>query len=585
MTKKLLSGNEAIARGAYEAGVRVAAAYPGTPSTEILEHLAHYREVAAQWSCNEKVALEVGIGASFAGARVLVAMKHVGVNVAADPLMTLSYTGVNGGLVLVVADDPGMHSSQNEQDSRNYARFAKIPMLEPSDSQEARDFVMAALEMSEAFDTPVMLRSSTRISHGQSLVTLGRREEVPLRLYVKDANKRVMMPAAARQRHAAVEERLLRLQEAAEKSPLNRIEWRDRKTGIICSGISYQQVREALPEASVLKLGICYPLPPALIAAFAAGVDKLYVVEELDPFLEDQIKAMGIKVTGKSLFPLTGEIHPNRIAAAIAGKPLATPLPVPEDTPVPARPPVLCPGCPHRSVFYALKQQKLLVSGDIGCYTLGALPPLGAMDSCICMGASISAGLGYEKGNPELKGKVVSVIGDSTFFHSGLTGLMDVVYNQGSTLTIILDNRITAMTGHQHNPGTGYTLQGDATAALEIAPICRALGVRRVREVDPYDIRALQAAIKEEAAADEPSVIISRRACALLDKSAKPLYEINDNCRNCGACMRLGCPAIAREGDSVTIDPALCVGCGVCAQVCSFNAIGKAGATTDDENN
>jgi indolepyruvate ferredoxin oxidoreductase alpha subunit len=584
MTKKLLSGNEAIARGAYEAGVRVAAAYPGTPSTEILEYLAHYREVAAQWSSNEKVALEVGIGAAFAGARALVAMKHVGVNVAADPLMTLSYTGVNGGLVLVVADDPGMHSSQNEQDSRNYARFAKVPMLEPSDSQEAKDFVMAALEMSEEFDTPVMLRSSTRISHSQSLVTLGKRKEVPLRPYVKDANKRVMMPAAARLRHAAVEERLLRLREAAEKSPLNRIEWRDRKIGVICAGISYRQVREALPEASVLKLGICYPLPPALIAEFAAGVDKLYVVEELDPFLEDQVKAMGITVTGKALFPLTGEIHPNRIAAAIAGKPLATPLPVPEDMPVPARPPVLCPGCPHRSVFYVLRQQKLLVSGDIGCYTLGALPPLGAIDSCICMGASISAGLGYEKGNPELKGKIVSVIGDSTFFHSGMTGLMDVVYNRGSTLTIILDNRTTAMTGHQHNPGTGYTLKGDPTTTLELAPICRALGVRRVREVDPYDIKALQAAIKEEAAADEPSVIISRRACALLDKSAKPLYEINDNCRNCGACLRLGCPAMAREGDSVTIDPALCAGCGVCAQVCNFNAIGKAGVANDENN-
>ena len=584
MERKLLSGNEAIARGAYEAGVRFASAYPGTPSTEVLEVAATYEEIHAQWAPNEKVALEEGIGAALAGSRALVAMKHVGVNVAADPLMTASYVGVNGGLVLVVADDPGMHSSQNEQDSRQYARFAKVPLLEPADSQEAKDFVKIAYEISEEFDTPVMLRSSTRISHAQSLVTLAERQDIPIRPYEKNLAKRVMMPAFARPRHVAVEARLEKLAAYAEDAPLNRIEWRDKKIGVICAGISYQQVREALPEASVLKLGLSYPLPQRLIKEFAAGVEELFVVEELDPFFEEQIKAMGIKVRGKELFPLTGEIHPNLIAQTILGQPLAEKLEAQarEEGTVPTRPPVLCPGCPHRSVFYALKKQKLLVSGDIGCYTLGALPPLDAMDSVICMGASISAGLGYEKGNPDLKGKVVSVIGDSTFFHSGLTGLMDVVYNQGSTLTIILDNRITAMTGHQDNPGTGYTLKGEPTVALAIGPICKALGVKRVREVDPYDLPALEAAIKEEVAAPEPSVIIARRACALLDKSIKELYIIDEEkCKRCNHCLRLGCPAIVKEEDRITIDASLCVGCGVCVQVCKFDAIVKAGGEND----
>jgi indolepyruvate ferredoxin oxidoreductase, alpha subunit len=580
MKKKLLSGNEAIARGAWEAGVHFAAAYPGTPSTEILENVANYTEIDAQWSGNEKVALEVGIGASLAGSRVLVAMKHVGVNVAADPLMTYAYTGVNGGMVFVVADDPGMHSSQNEQDSRHYARLAKVPMLEPSDSQEAKDFVAVALDLSEEFDTPVMLKSSTRISHAQTLVSLGERREVAIRPYVKNMQKYVMIPGNARLRHVVVEERMDKLRAWVEESPLNRIEWRDRKIGVICAGICYQYVREALPEASVLKLGVCYPLPAERIAEFAAGVEKLYVVEELDPFMEEQIKAMGYAVEGKNLFPLTGEIFPNKVAEKILGQPHTTALQVDgyNDEPTPVRPPVLCPGCTHRSVFYLLKKLKMVVSGDIGCYTLGSLQPLDGMDTCVCMGASISAGLGFEKGNPELKGKIVSVIGDSTFFHSGITGLADVVYNRGTTINMILDNRITAMTGHQHHPGTGSTLKGDPTVALDIATICRALGVSRVREADPFNLKELEQVIREEAAVDEPSVIIVRRACTLLDKGPKDTYFIDrDKCITCGLCMKLGCPAIVKEGDVISVDASLCVGCAVCVQVCKSDAITKAG--------
>lgn len=581
MKKQLLSGNEAIARGAFEAGVHFAAAYPGTPSTEILENIAaKYPEIDAQWSSNEKVALEVGIGASLAGSRVLVAMKHVGVNVAADPLMTYAYTGVNGGLVLVAADDPGMHSSQNEQDSRHYARLGKVPMLEPSDSQEAKDMVRTALELSEEYDTPVMLKSSTRISHAQTLVTLGEKSDIPIRPYEKNMRKYVMIPANARLRHVAVEERMDMLRKYAEQTPLNRIEWRDRKIGVICAGICYQYVREALPDASVLKLGMCYPLPARLIEEFASGVENVYVVEELDPFMEEQIRSMGIPAVGKELFPLIGELSPNIIAAKILGEPHTAPLDVPNycDQPIPLRPPVLCPGCTHRSVFYMLRKLKMVVSGDIGCYTLGSLPPLDAMDTCICMGASISAGLGLEKGNPDLKGKVVSVIGDSTFFHSGLTGLADVVYNRGTTLTMILDNRITAMTGHQHHPGTGQTLKGEPTVALDISAICRAMGVNRVREADPFDIKDLEQAIREEAAADEPSVIIVRRACTLLDKGPKDTYTIDgEKCITCGLCMKLGCPAIHKDGEVIVMDSALCVGCGVCVQVCKSEAIRKAG--------
>ncbi len=580
MGKVLMTGNEAIARGAFEAGVRFAAAYPGTPSTEILENIARYAEIDAQWSCNEKVALEVGLGAALAGSRVLVAMKHVGVNVAADPLMTLSYTGINGGLVLVAADDPGMHSSQNEQDSRHYARLGKVPMLEPSDSQEAKDMVAAALDLSEEFDTPVMLKSSTRISHAQSLVALGDRRDVPVKPYVKDAKKYVMIPAFGRLRHVVVEERMARLRELADRSPLNRIEWRDRSVGVICAGICYQYVREALPEASVLKIGMCYPLPAGLIKEFAAGTEKLYVVEELDPFMEEQIKAMGIAVRGKELFPLVGEISPNMVAEKIAGRALSGRLEVPghSDEPIPMRPPVLCPGCAHRGVFYILRKLKLVASGDIGCYTLGCLPPLEGMDTCICMGASISGALGLEKGNPDLKGKVVGVIGDSTFFHSGLTGIADIVYNRGTVLTMVLDNRITAMTGHQHHPGSGKTLKGDPTVAIDIGEVCRALGVKRVSEVDPYDLAALEKAIRTEVSAGEPSVLVVRRPCALLDKSAKGIYYIDTGkCIDCGLCMKLGCPAISRGDEAMAVDAVLCTGCGVCVQVCKKEAIVKGG--------
>ena len=580
MKKTLMSGNEAIARGAFEAGVHFAAAYPGTPSTEILENVVNYDEIDAQWSSNEKVALEVGIGASIAGSRVLVTMKHVGVNVAADPLMTFSYTGVNGGLVLVAADDPGMHSSQNEQDSRHYARLAKVPMLEPADSQEAKDMVAVALDISEEFDTPVMLKSSTRISHAQTLVTLGERTEVAIRPYEKDLKKNVMIPAYARMRRVAVEERMELLKKYVEQSPLNRIEWRDKKIGFICAGICYQYVREALPDASVLKLGINYPLPQKKLEEFAAGVDQLYVVEELDPFMEEQIKAMGISVRGKEDFSGIGELSPNIIAAKILGTPHTEALEVPGycDEPMPMRPPVLCPGCTHRSVFFLLKKLKMVVSGDIGCYTLGSLAPLEAMDTCICMGASVSAGQGFEKGNPELKGRVVAVIGDSTFFHSGMTGLADVVYNRGTTLTMILDNRITAMTGHQHHPGTGSTLKGDPTVALDISAICKALGVKRVREADPFNLQELETAIREEAAVAEPSVIIVRRMCTLQDKSPKQQYMIDqDKCVTCGRCMKLGCPAISKHEDVVSVDSSQCVGCAVCVQVCKTDAIVKAG--------
>jgi indolepyruvate ferredoxin oxidoreductase, alpha subunit len=580
MKKELLTGNEAIARGAYESGVHFAAAYPGTPSTEILENIVQYAEIDAQWSPNEKVALEVGIGASLAGSRVLVAMKHVGVNVAADPLMTFAYTGVNGGLVLVAADDPGMHSSQNEQDSRHYARLAKIPMLEPSDSQEAKDMVGVALDMSEEFDTPVMLKSSTRISHAQSLVHVTDRREVAIRPYEKDARKYVMIPGYARPRHVLVEERMGLLKKYVEQSPLNRIEWRDRKIGVIASGICYQYVREALPEASVLKLGICFPLPEKLIQEFAAGVEKVYVVEELDPFVEEQVRVMGIDAVGKELFPVIGELSPNLVAEKILGTPVAQALDVPGycDTPAPMRPPVLCPGCAHRGVFYTLRKLKMVASGDIGCYTLGALAPLEGMDTCICMGASISAGLGLEKGNPDLKGKVVSVIGDSTFFHSGLTGLVDVVYNRGTTLTLILDNRITAMTGHQHHPGTGFTLKMQPTVALDIIEICKALGVKRVRTADPFDLSALQSVIAEEAAAPEPSVVVVQRPCTLLDKGPKDVYRVDeDKCVNCGLCLKLGCPAISGTGEKASVDASLCVGCAVCLQVCKKEAIVKVG--------
>lgn len=578
--KKLLTGNEAIARGAFEAGVTVASAYPGTPSTEILENFARYEGVYAEWAPNEKVALEVGIGASIAGARVLVTMKHVGVNVAADPLFTFAYTGVNGGLMLISADDPGMHSSQNEQDNRHLARAAKIPVLEPSDSQEAKDMAVLAYEISETFDTPVMLRTTTRVAHSQSLVELGEQKNIPLKEYKKNPAKYVMMPAMARARHVFVEERLLKLADYAETAPFNFTVWGNKKIGIIASGITYQYAKEVLTDVSFLKIGMTYPLPKKLITEFINSCDEVYVLEELEPFIEDQIKAWGLKVKGKEVFSLLGEYSAAEIASKIDGVKN-------EDMPcedIAGRPPVMCPGCPHRGVFYTLNKLKLTVTGDIGCYTLGALAPLSAIDTCICMGASIGTALGMEKARgKEFARKIVAVIGDSTFLHSGVTGLMDVIYNNGSTTTMILDNSITAMTGHQHNPATGRTLQGQPTKAVDLAALVRALGVERVVELDPNNLTELEKIIKQEVAADEPSVIIAKRPCALIVKNTDAiLYEVDkDVCIGCKICLRVGCPAIAFIDKKSHIDDTLCVGCDLCAQVCPTHAIVKAGGSNE----
>lgn len=528
--KEIMSGNEAIARGAYESGVSVAVAYPGTPSTEILENIAQHPSIRAQWSPNEKVALEVGIGASLAGARVLVAMKHVGLNVAADPWLTIAYTGVNGGLVLVSADDPGMHSSQNEQDNRFYARMAGVPMLEPADSQEAKEFVGLALRISEEYDTPVLLRTTTRIAHSKGLVELGERGEHPLRPYTKDPKKYVMIPAHGRLRHQAAADRLAKLTRLAEEIPVNKVEQRG-KVGVITAGVCYQYVRETLPEASVLKLGLTYPLPKDKIRTFAQQVDELYVIEELEPFLEEQIRAMGISVKGKELTGVLGELDQKRLAVSLG---LEDP---PPSASAVSRPPVLCPGCPHRGVFYVLRRLRLTVMGDIGCYSLGALPPLDAMDTCICMGSSIGSALGMEKADPAWAERCVAVIGDSTFLHSGMTPLLDVVYNGGSTTVLILDNSTTAMTGHQDHPASGRTLGGDPAPKVDLEMLIRALGVRRVQRVDAYDLAAIRRAVREETAAPEPSVIIVSRSCALRTSPARPLVVDEAKCNGCHACL------------------------------------------------
>lgn len=571
--KKLMLGNEAFARGAYEAGVTVAAAYPGTPSTEITENIAKYPEVYAEWSPNEKVALEVAIGASVGGARALCCMKHVGLNVAADPLFTVSYTGVNGGLVIIIADDPGMHSSQNEQDSRFYARSAHVMMLEPSDSMEAKEFVKAAYELSEQFDMPVLVRSSTRLSHSQGLVELGDRADVAMKPYQKDIGKYVMMPGMAKKRHIIVEQRMKDIRAFAETSELNRVEYRDKSIGIITSGVVYNYVREALPEASTLKLGMVYPLPEKLIRDFAQEVDKLYVVEELEPFFENQIKAMGIKVTGKELFSVQGEYSVNLIAERIGGRKTE----VFDPGALPQRPPVMCPGCPHRAVFYTLKKLGITAMSDIGCYTLGALPPLQGIDACVCMGASIGMAMGMEKARGSAD-KLVAVIGDSTFFHSGITGLIDMVYNGSKGTVIILDNSTTGMTGHQDHPATGKTLRGDIAPVIDIPALVKSIGAQHVRVVDPFDLKALEQALKEETSRDALSVIITRRPCVLLDKKyTHPAYAINDKCKKCGVCMKLGCPAIAKKDGEMRIDATVCTGCGLCPEVCKFGAIEKAG--------
>lgn len=575
-----MTGNEAIARGAYEAGVTVATAYPGTPSTEIIETISQYRDIYAEWSPNEKVALEVGIGASIAGARVLVAMKHVGVNVAADPLLTFSYTGVNGGLVLVSADDPGMHSSQNEQDNRFYGRFAKIPVLEPSDSQEAKDFVRIALEISEQFDTPVMLRITTRIAHSRSPVELGERMVFSLKDYEKNPRKYVMIPAYARQRHLLVEQRRKALEDYSEKTPLNFVEWGDHKLGVITSGVSYQYAREVMGNVSYLKLGMTNPLPRKLIEDFVKQVDEVYVVEELEPFMEEQIRSWGLKVIGKDLLPRTGELSPELVAEKILGENIKTEVAATVEEELPMRPPTLCPGCPHRGVFYVLRKLKLVVTGDIGCYTLGTLPPLESLDTCICMGASIGTALGMEKARGrEFARKVVAVIGDSTFMHSGITGLLDVVYNLGTVTTIILDNSTTAMTGHQDHPGTGITVKKQSSKPVDLPALIKALGIERVQVVDPYDLKQLEDIVRQEVSADEPSVVITRRACILLDKKKEgQAYEVElDKCTGCKSCMKLGCPSIAFRENTAQIDDTLCNGCGLCSQVCKFGAIRKAG--------
>ncbi|WP_368233470.1 indolepyruvate ferredoxin oxidoreductase subunit alpha [Anaerotruncus rubiinfantis] len=572
--KQLMLGNQAVARGLYEAGCRVVSSYPGTPSTEISEFVSTYEEVYAEWAPNEKVACEVALGASFGGARSFCAMKHVGLNVAADPLFTASYTGVNGGFIIGVADDQGMHSSQNEQDSRHYAVSAKLPLVEPADSQECVDYVKAAYEISETYDTPVIFRTCTRVAHSQSIVELSERMERPLKTYEKNPKKYVMMPGNAIGRHVFVEERMRRLAEFAETTPLNRVEMNDPKIGIVTAGICYQYVKEAFPDASILKLGLINPLPVKLIADFAAKVEKLYVVEELDPVIETHLRVHNIPVAGgKELTGLLGELSQRKVAAAF-GK--AVPAPEGFGEPVPVRPPVLCPGCPHRGLFYTLGKLKVMVSGDIGCYTLGAMPPLGAMDTTICMGASISGlhGFNTARGGDSAE-KSVAVIGDSTFMHSGITGLIDITYNRGNSTVIVLDNSITGMTGHQQNPTTGLTLKNQPTPQVSIEKICEAAGVKRIRVVDPNELQELEAVIKEELAADEPSVIIARRPCALLKyvKHNPPLAIDQDKCKNCKMCMKIGCPAISATSGKVVIDDTLCVGCDLCKKMCGFGAI------------
>jgi len=572
--KKLMIGNQAVAAGLYDGGLQVVSSYPGTPSTEITEFLSKYDDIHSEWAPNEKVACEVAFGASLAGARSACAMKHVGLNVAADPLFTLSYTGVNGGMVICVADDPAMHSSQNEQDSRHYARAAKVPMLEPADSAEAYAFAKAAFQLSEQYDTPVLLRTCTRIAHSQSIVEVGEREEAPLREYVKNPQKYIMMPGNAIKRHPVVEQRTEALRELAEDCAFNTVEMHSEEIGIITSGCSYLYVKEALGDTvSVLKIGMPYPLPTRLIQDFAAKVKKLYVIEELDPIIETHVRALGIEVIGKEVFSLLGEFSQQTIAAAFGRA--ANPS-VAADSPIPNRPPMMCAGCPHRGLFYTLAKNKITALGDIGCYTLGAVPPLNALDSTLCMGASVSGLHGFNLARgAAAEQKSVAVIGDSTFMHSGMTGLVNVAYNATNSTVIILDNSITGMTGHQQNPTTGYNIKGDPAAKVDLEALCRALGINRVRVVDPYDLKACDTAIKEELAVEEPSVIISRRPCVLLKsvKALPPLTVDAAKCRSCKRCMTLGCPAISMKDGKAVIDTTLCVGCGVCKQLCAFDAI------------
>ncbi|MCQ2462076.1 MAG: indolepyruvate ferredoxin oxidoreductase subunit alpha [Clostridia bacterium] len=572
--KELMLGNEAVARGLYEAGVLVVSSYPGTPSTEITENAAKYDEMKCEWAPNEKVACEVASGASIAGARAFCGMKHVGLNVAADPIYTMSYIGTNGGMVLAVADDPGMHSSQNEQDSRNHAIGAKIPMLEPSDSAECKEFTKIAYELSEKFDTPFMLRLTTRIAHSRSLVELCDRKEAALREIKHDPAKNVMLPAFARPRHVHVEQRMADLAEYAETSELNTVEKFSDEIGVIASGACYQYAKEALGDkASYLKLGMVNPLPVRLIKDFAASVKKLYVIEELDPVIENHCKKNGIEVTGKEVFSMCGEFSQRTVASVILGKTAeSTAL----DEPMPVRPPAMCCGCPHRGLFYALKKLKLYVSGDIGCYTLGASAPLSMMDNCICMGASVSAlhGINLARGEEQEK-KSVAVIGDSTFIHSGITGLINIAYNATNSVVIILDNSITGMTGHQQNPTTGKNIKGEPAIAVDLEALCRSVGIDDVRVTDPYDIDATVDTVKAALEHNGPSVVISRRPCALLKyvKHNPPLKINADKCIGCKACLTIGCPAISVKNGKAVIDATQCVGCGVCSGLCRKGAI------------
>ncbi|MCL2305474.1 MAG: indolepyruvate ferredoxin oxidoreductase subunit alpha [Planctomycetaceae bacterium] len=573
MSKHLLSGNEAIARGAWEAGVTVAAGYPGTPSTEILENVAaHYKnEIYCEWSPNEKVAFEVAAGAALTGARAMATMKHVGLNVAADPLMTLAYTGIVGGFLAVVADDPGMHSSQNEQDTRRFAQFAKVPILEPSDSQEAKEFVKYGLEISEQFQIPVILRTTTRIAHSRTLVELGERKESERPVgFVKDPPKYVAIPAWARPMRVRLEQKLVEMRQAVSKSPLNRIEWRDKKLGIITSGVAYQYVREACLEASVLKLGWSFPFPDDLIREFAAGVEKVFVVEELEDFLEEHLKALGIACSGKDVLPNIGEFSQDILSTSPTPPSAVPPLPT-----LPPRPPVLCAGCPHRGIYYALGKFDVVVVGDIGCYSLGTLPPLSRMDTLLCMGAGVSMAHGMDKAkNPK---KIVGIVGDSTFFHSGITGLLDIVYNKGESTIIVADNRITAMTGHQETPGSGLTLMGEKTAAASIEEIGKAVGVKNTVVVDPRNIKETVKILKTAIESPEPWLIVSQSPCPLhlREPIGPPLVVDCDKCKKCGLCLKLGCPGIEKDGERIQINSLLCAGCQMCQNLCPTKAISQ----------
>ena len=580
--KQLMLGNAAVARGLYEAGCCVVSSYPGTPSTEITEEAAKFDDIYCEWAPNEKVAMETAFGASLAGRRSFCGMKHVGLNVAADPLFTVSYTGVNAGMIIVVADDAGMHSSQNEQDSRHSAKASKLPMLEPSDSAEALSFTKLAYELSEEFDTPVIIKMCTRVAHSQSLVETSERVEPPIKPYEKNIGKYVMMPGNAIRRHPVVEERTRKLAAYAETSPLNRLEaGSDRAMGIITSSTSYQYVKEVFGDRyPVLKLGMVWPLPKQKILDFAASVDKVAVVEELDPFLEDFCREIGLDVLGKDVLPMEGEFSQNLVAAKLGGT-VHTGNTL-EDV-IPARPPVMCAGCPHRGLFYTLNKNKCTVMGDIGCYTLGAVAPLAAMDMTLCMGGSISGLHGFNKARgAESEHKTVAVIGDSTFMHSGMTGLANIAYNQSNSTVIILDNSITGMTGHQQNPTTGYNIKGDPAGKIDLESLCRAMGFKRVRVVDPYNLKECDQAVKEELSADEASVIISRRPCALLKyvKHKAPLAVNKDKCIGCKSCMKIGCPAISMKEGKAHVDFTQCVGCGVCEQLCpvgAFESTGKEG--------